>query len=54
MKLGQRRADKVKAALLKLGVPVAKILSSTSVGETKPISTSAADMFLDRSVEINP
>jgi len=51
--VGQRRANAVKAALLAQGAPVAQIGSVTSAGEAGLISTTAADHFLDRRVEIS-
>jgi len=50
--VGQRRSDAVKAMLLAKGAPPAQIVSATSAGKAGPISTTPADQFLDRRVEI--
>ncbi len=52
--LGQRRADAVKAFLLAEGVPPAQITSTSSLGESAPLSVGASTMWRDRSVEITP
>ncbi len=39
MRLGQRRADSVKAKLLELGLDSSRILGTSSMGETEPVAT---------------
>ncbi len=39
MELGQRRADSVKAKLIELGLNPARILGTSSMGESEPVAT---------------
>jgi len=50
--LGQRRADAVKSYLVKVGVPEEQ-LTTRSAGESQPISTTPADYWQDRRVELH-
>lgn len=52
--LGQARADTIKAELLARGVPAAQIRGATSRGEAATLSSSTAQRWRDRRVEILP
>ncbi|MFO7639259.1 MAG: OmpA family protein [bacterium] len=53
MALGMRRAESVKAFLVKLGVPAAR-LTTISFGEEKPVTTNPDQYEQNRRVELKP
>ncbi len=52
--LGQRRANAVRAELIRKGVPAAQIRRARSEGERNTISSSRRERFRDRRVVISP